>query len=152
LNIFAYLEIFHSFYLVVESLELFYAFSKKKFNFNLPLLTKIRQDLYKIIDMKRTSFDLSCFKALCLLSLILISQAQTPLLQCPDTAVEKRNVMVETPITLPAALSYKYSSPNVYGTTVYELAARLEGQKLFLTVIKEDWKVYEQTKTYTTPV
>jgi hypothetical protein len=125
---------------------------QKNCNFNLPLLTKIRQDLYKIIDMKRTSFDLSFFKALCLLSLILISQAQTPLLQCPDTAVEKRNVMVETPITLPAALSYKYSSPNVYGTTVYELAARLEGQKLFLTVIKEDWKVYEQTKTYTTPV
>jgi hypothetical protein len=137
---------------MLESLELVYAFSKKLQFQSAIINKKLGRSVYKIIDMKPTSLDMSCFKALFLLSLILISQAQTPLIQCPDTTVEKRNVMVETPITLPAALSYKYSSPNVYGTTVFELAARLEGQKLFLTVIKEDWKVYEQTKTYTTPV
>jgi hypothetical protein len=97
--------------------------------------------------------NLSCFKALFILSLILISQTQTPLLQCPNTAVEKRNVMVETPITLPPAMNFKYSGPNLFGVNlVYELTARLEGQKLYLSVLKADWKVYEQMRSYDTPV
>mgnify|MGYP007060919422 CR=1 FL=1 len=102
--------------------------------------------------MIRISFNMSCLKAFCLLSLILISQAQTPLLQCPDTAVEKRNVLVETPITLPPAMNYQYSSQALFGTDAFEMTARLEGQKLYLSVLKADWKVYEQMRSYDTPV
>lgn len=49
-------------------------------------------------------------------------------------------------------MNYQYSSPALFGTNVYEMTARVEGQKVFLSILKSDWKVYEQSKTYDTPV
>lgn len=49
----------------------------------------------------------SIFKVICVLALVLLSQsADTPVF-CPATPVLKRNIVVETSVTLPPAMNYE---------------------------------------------
>lgn len=67
----------------------------------------------------------SVLKVICVLALVMLSQsADTPVF-CPADAIEKRNVVVETSVTLPPTMNYELSSTQAWGQIVTQLTARI---------------------------